>query len=239
MTNFHLSCVQESAEVLLRQLERLKAEEKELKRRKKEEKAKLKAERMNDMLDLESSSSSSSESSDSEGGEVLDMSHLKESLRQPVLEEQQTITQTLVSVEVGSTNLPKAQENSMLCSAAEVQTLLDNRVDLVPTTTKFEVCMGNKCKKSGSMALLAEFERVVGLEAAVVGCKCLGKCRDGPNVRVMNYGDGNEAQAAVLDDSVRSPTNPLCIGVGLEDVGVIVANFLGKDRDLGSNPVTV
>lgn len=88
--------------------------------------------------------------------------------------------------------------------------------------------MGIKCKKSGAAALLEEFGKVINVEGAVVGCKCLGKCRDGPNVRVLNGADGSEADGA--DVSIRTPLNPLCIGVGLDDVGVIVANFFGDEH---------
>ena len=60
----------------------------------------------------------------------------------------------------------------------------------------------------------------------------LGQCKDGPNVRVLNSVDGSHAEG--VDVSVRTPTNPLFIGVGLDDVGVIVANFLGDEqKDLG------
>lgn len=52
----------------------------------------------------------------------------------------------------------------------------------------------------------------------MVGCKCMGKCRDGPNVRLMN---------PVNDTNIAN--NLLYLGVGLEDVGVIVASFLGQD----------
>ncbi|KAF8400314.1 hypothetical protein HHK36_013611 [Tetracentron sinense] len=39
--------------------------------------------------------------------------------------------------------------------------------------------------------LLEEFERMVGVYGVVVvGCKCMGKCRDGPNVLVLNACDG-------------------------------------------------
>ena len=60
--------VQEAADVILKQLEKLKAEEQE-------EKAKLQAERMAAMSDDDSSSTSSesSQSGDSEWGEVIDM----------------------------------------------------------------------------------------------------------------------------------------------------------------------
>ncbi|KAM0954598.1 putative diacylglycerol O-acyltransferase [Dioscorea sansibarensis] len=89
-----------------------------------------------------------------------------------------------------------------------------------------EVCMGGKCKKSGALKVMEEFEKKVGIEGAVVGCKCMGKCRDGPNVRLVSHSNKE-------DDLVRPVTNPLCLGVGLEDVDTIVTNFLvEKDMNL-------
>lgn len=88
--------------------------------------------------------------------------------------------------------------------------------------------MGKKCTKSGAAALLEEFERAIGVEGAVVGCKCLGKCKDGPNVRVLNCADDSQVEGS--DISVRTPMNPLVLGVGLDDVGVLVSNFFGDDQ---------
>jgi diacylglycerol O-acyltransferase 3, plant len=82
--------------------------------------------------------------------------------------------------------------------------------------------MGGKCKKSGSPSLLQELEKKVGTGGAVVGCKCLGKCGLGPNVRLRSV--------ASADGSVKR--NPLYIGVGLEDVDAVVAGLYG-DSDLG------
>ncbi|KAK1295141.1 hypothetical protein QJS10_CPA16g01769 [Acorus calamus] len=82
---------------------------------------------------------------------------------------------------------------------------------------KIEVCMGGKCKKSGAEKLMEEFRRRVGDDAAVVGCKCMGKCREGPNVRVRD----------------ESAAKPLCVGVGLDDVSAILENFFGEKKDLG------
>ncbi|KAF8399620.1 hypothetical protein HHK36_015489 [Tetracentron sinense] len=97
---------------------------------------------------------------------------------------------------------------------------------------EIEVCMDGKCKKSGAATLLEEFERRVGVDGAVVACKCMGKCRDGPNVRVLNGCDGIQAEGG--DGSFVLPANPLCIGVGMEDVSTVVANFFGEERkDLG------
>lgn len=83
---------------------------------------------------------------------------------------------------------------------------------------RVEVCMGGKCKKSGVSVLMEEFRRVVGDEGDVVGCKCMGKCKSCFNVRVLNGED---------DDFLR---NFLCIGVGLEDVGLIVVNYFGEEK---------
>ncbi|KAF8412726.1 hypothetical protein HHK36_000695 [Tetracentron sinense] len=47
--------------------------------------------------------------------------------------------------------------------------------------------MCGKCKKLGVVTLLEEFERMVGVYGViVVQLKCMGKCRNGPNVRVLN-----------------------------------------------------
>ncbi|PKI43066.1 hypothetical protein CRG98_036545 [Punica granatum] len=214
----------EAAEVLLVQLEQLKAEEKEMKRRRKEERAKLKAKRMKRVM-----TSSSSESSDSETGDVIDMSRMRiESLTQKPVEQSLSITQGVAAPSQPSTSQLTAIETPSSSSNASSE-----------PAKKIEVCMGGKCRKSGGAALLEELQRAVGIEGAVVGCKCMGKCRDGPNVRVCN---GARAQREVEGDTsvrVAPPVNPLCIGVGLEDVGVIVSNFLGieqSDLDVGLSP---
>ncbi|KAJ8498308.1 hypothetical protein OPV22_008860 [Ensete ventricosum] len=84
---------------------------------------------------------------------------------------------------------------------------------------KIEVCMGGKCRRSGAPALMEELNKKIGLEGAVVGCKCMGKCRDGPNLRVLDR------------SSTNASTNPLCIGVGFDDVATIVANFFGENDE--------
>lgn len=209
--------VQEATEVLLKQLQQMRAEEKEMKRKRKEEKAKMKAAKMKTM-NVVCESSSSSESSDSDCGEVVLMTHLRRNgaIMEPIKDEPEPVIQETKTLEQPSSLQP-------------VNTA--TRVGLEQNEKRIEICMGGKCKKSGAGALLEEFERVVGVEGAVVGCKCMGKCREGPNVRVLNSMSGVELEAKELDDSVRTPTNPLCIGVGLQDVGIIVSNLFGETHE--------
>ncbi|KAK1279660.1 hypothetical protein QJS04_geneDACA004689 [Acorus gramineus] len=179
----------EAAEALLLQLEKLREEEKEMKKKKKEEKSAMKAAQNSDCAkDASSSSSSSESSSDSECEKVIDMSCQRSTATA-------TATATETSMEVTE------------CNAGSVGALKE----------KIEVCMGGKCKKSGAGELMEEFRRRVGDEDAVVGCKCMGKCREGPNVRVRD----------------ESAVKPLCVGVGLDDVGAILENFFGEKKDLG------
>lgn len=254
--------MQEATELILGQLQKLKAEEEELKRKREEETAKLKAAaRMQKRLDFEmsSSSSSSSESSDSECGEVVDMSSLRSAaaLAPPstlTQEESATELQSVIREAHASLTIPSTvnqkgpsieegvvgsylQHIEQPCFTNRTSTNTRCSVGMagggVSLVNKVEVCMGGKCKKSGAALLLDEFQRVLGAEASVVGCKCMGKCRDGPNVRILNY-SGVGVQAECVDDSARVPSNPLCIGVGFEDVGSIVATFLGeKHKECG------
>ncbi|KAF0923153.1 hypothetical protein E2562_003367 [Oryza meyeriana var. granulata] len=204
-----------------------KAAMKAMKKREKEQKKaakmakKMKKEKMATLTSCkdEDSSSCSSESSDSECEEVVRMSNCA------------TITkpQTQPSSTVFPIILPQIPELVTLepCQDAQISSEPTNAMQSTttsiavaerPTTNRIEVCMGGKCKKSGSIAVLQEFEKKVGTEGAVVGCKCLGKCGLGPNVRLRTEGSAQK--------------NPLFIGVGLEDVGTIVAGLFGDD-DLG------
>lgn len=193
--------ISEATDVLLSQLQKLKAEKMESKRMKKEEKAKKKAARMTECKD---SSSSSSSSSESDCDNVVNMQQLK-TLSTPIPHQETTSTLAVSPVQVNQV------ENQ-----GTLQTVCKDVSNVNLDSNKIEVCMGGKCKKSGAAMLLENFQKAVGVEAAVVGCKCMGKCRDGPNVRVRN----NEDAVA----------NPLCIGVGLEDVDSIVTNFFGVSQ---------
>lgn len=256
--------ITEAAELLMEQLEKLRAEEKELKKKRKEEKAKVKAERTQTQLEC-NMSSSSSESSDSECGEVVDMNRLKRAQAIPNPNTMQTVDEEVASPPLSMSTLEgttiKLQQSISESIPAVLSAITEEKIDVgrgiesfnsvrescsrtdsfcrdasnvslvkVDSAMKIEVCMGGKCKKSGAAALLEEFQKIVGIEVGVSGCKCMGKCRSGPNVRVQNNFEG--VQAGGDDVSVRGPTNPLFIGVGLEDVDLIVANLFGDNQPI-------
>ncbi|KAL8511561.1 hypothetical protein ACS0TY_018095 [Phlomoides rotata] len=209
---------QEATEILLQRLQKIKAEEKELKKKRKEEKARSKAATINQMGVNCEVSSSSSDSSDSECGEIIDMNTLKHS--NATVEQSSTYPTPIIPT------IPSNEDEKMDLRPSNVDTYSNSQMGpsgfVFPTCSKkIEVCMGGKCRKSGGGALLVEFQKAVGIEGAVSGCKCMGKCKEGPNVRVVNGLDGGE---------VDIPANSLCIGVGLEDVNMIVANFLGENQ---------
>ncbi|XP_010908889.1 diacylglycerol O-acyltransferase 3 [Elaeis guineensis] len=229
--------ISEAAELLLGQLKQLRAQEKEKKRKRKEEKAAKKATKVKDCAD-ENASSSSSESSDSECESAVKMSslgtvaiaELKDLIiptvapncnSAPLLLE---LSKTGEDMEENNYALklgPECSNTSATTSSSDSCGCCSNSIPVVDRPMdKIEVCMGGKCKKSGALQLLEEFESKMGIEGAVVGCKCMGKCRDGPNVRVV----GRRTE----EDNVKDVKNPLCIGVGLDDVGTIVARFFGE-----------
>ncbi|GJN36119.1 hypothetical protein PR202_gb24957 [Eleusine coracana subsp. coracana] len=186
--------------------EQKKAAKKAMKMKKEAKKMAMAA--LNDCRD-EDSSSCSSESSKSEcEGEVVRMSRCATIVapQQPAPSTVFPIIVPQIPESVSSGSLQEPQTSSTSITVVEKQ--MANRI---------EVCMGGKCKKSGSLALLQEFEKKVGTRGAAIGCKCLGKCGLGPNVRLRSEGS--------VEGSVKK--NPLYIGVGLEDVGTIVAGLSG------------
>ncbi|KAK7388091.1 hypothetical protein VNO78_22896 [Psophocarpus tetragonolobus] len=235
---YHLqqNLASDAGEALLRELEAARAKEKEMKKkRKQEKKAKLKATKMN----CESSTSSSSESSDSDCdcNQVVDMNSIRAGVGvvAPAPLDDSPLPKTPI-VEDANTHrdaMELCSKNDICVSCVNNGFKNESAVVTTAPQKRIEVCMGNKCKRSGAAALLQEFERVVGAEGgAVVACKCMGKCKTAPNVKVQNSVDHSLAQG--LDDSVKIPANPLCVGVGLEDVDAIVARFLGENHtDIG------
>ncbi|KAK4373873.1 hypothetical protein RND71_004550 [Anisodus tanguticus] len=266
--------ISEAADLLLGQLQQLKAEEKELKRKRKEEKALMKMKGANQVqgttrnCEMSSSSSSSSESSDDECQNLVDMKNLKlKSLAQTcdralenatlspgistTVEPLNPEVDTSVEISITSTSsllVPVPEKKGECCLEASDchigNVSSSSNASVLATTTlagtkKIEVCMGGKCKRSGAGAILEKFQQVVGIEAAVSGCKCMGKCKVGPNVKVSGCSSSSGPDAFQASDSVAvssAPTssiNSLCIGVGLEDVSLIAANLLGRYQEVG------
>lgn len=192
-----------------REKEQKKAAKKALKMKKEEEKRMA---TLNSCMD-EDSSSCSSESSDSEcEGKVIRMSRCA-TITAPRAPPASTVFPIVVP-QIPDSMAPDAlispgPVNAIQCTTRSSVALVEK-----PVQNRIEVCMGGKCKKSGSLAVLGEFEKEVGADGAVVGCKCLGKCGLGPNVRLRGEGSAEK-------------NSPICIGVGLDDVGTIVAGFLG------------
>uniref|UniRef100_A0A1J3JRA9 Diacylglycerol O-acyltransferase 3, cytosolic n=1 Tax=Noccaea caerulescens TaxID=107243 RepID=A0A1J3JRA9_NOCCA len=230
--------ISEATEILVKQLEQLKAEEKLLKRQRKEEKAKAKAMKMMTDMDSESSSSSDSIDSDCDKGKVVDMSSFRNKSK-PILEPFQpestvaTLPKNLEEDAHSCKNTVEALQLAMLQTPSVFPSMANPGQTLKTTDAgsvvglplkRVEVCMGGKCKKSGGAVLLDEFQKAMtGMEGSAVACKCMGKCRDGPNVRVVNETD------AVLTDSVRTPSKTVCVGVGLQDVETIVTSFFDEE----------
>jgi hypothetical protein len=172
----------------------------------------------------EDDSSCSSESSESEcEGQLVRMSRCA-TITAPEMPSPNTGLPIIVP-QVPAPLAPEPSQPSELATAVQATRVSSVAVVETSTTSRIEVCMGGKCKKAGSLALLQEFEKTVGTEGAVVGCKCLGKCGLGPNVRLRS---GISAEGCAKG-------SPLCIGVGFEDVGTIVAGLFGE-ADLGMTP---
>ncbi|KAM3407014.1 hypothetical protein ACQJBY_000825 [Aegilops geniculata] len=197
-----------------REKEQKKAAKKAMKMKKEEEKRMA---TLNSCKDEDSSCSSESSNSECEG-EVVRMSRCA-TISAPLTPPASTVFPIIVPQIPDSVALDaqifSGSANAMQCTATSIAVVEK------PVQNRIEVCMGGKCKKAGSLAVLQEFETEVGTGGMVVGCKCLGKCGLGPNVRLRSEG------------SVQK-NSPICIGVGLDDVGTIVAGFIG-DGGLGMN----
>ncbi|TXG63200.1 hypothetical protein EZV62_010194 [Acer yangbiense] len=211
------SKISDAVELLQAQLQQLRTEQKDLKKKMEEEKAFIKQSK------CKSDSSSSSESSDSECGEVIDMSRLRSNngeaqkvLQAPPLAGPNSLIHQDKTEEV----VPNPGESCCGSSNGCSNSINDD----AKSSKRIEICMGGKCKKSGAEALLEEFQSKVGAEGAVLGCKCMGKCKTAPNLRV-------EVQATTMQGSGTSSIDSICIGVGLRDVDTILANFFAQDGD--------
>nr|GLL39602.1 uncharacterized protein LOC109184848 [Ipomoea trifida] len=195
--------ISEAAEALLAQLQKLRANA------------------------CEDSSSSSSESSDSECEGVANMNKMKPKPK-PVAEKAPLMLSTILTtqgevIDVESQPVIPDPIISLGQSAGVGGITKEDET----TTKKIEVCMGGKCKKLGAEAILEELERVVEMEGggvSVCGCKCLGKCKVGPNLRLSS----SSAAGELSESGVKLPaTRSLRLGVGVEDASLILRQELG------------
>lgn len=242
---------QETAKrLLLQRLQQVKAQEKEAKRRRKAEKAVKKAavcvgrKGMRMVDDSESSSSTSSESSDNERPPVLDRCRppgVQAALPLGGFVEERTEE---ASAEVNNNNSNSNNDDGdggggddevaigkpgMLTGSIGgtmgISSSGNSNIGGEGGRIKLEVCMGGRCQRSGADRLKAELERQVGLQAGtVVGCKCMGRCKHGPNVRLRH--DYAEQTPYPPKESQSHPSSICCVGVGLEDVPPLVSSFL-------------
>eukprot|EP00252_Welwitschia_mirabilis_P011117 TRINITY_DN2499_c0_g1_i1.p1 TRINITY_DN2499_c0_g1~~TRINITY_DN2499_c0_g1_i1.p1 ORF type:complete len:379 (+),score=60.73 TRINITY_DN2499_c0_g1_i1:101-1138(+) len=231
----------EALQKLSTQLEQAKAERKERKRQLKAEKKALKRENNLKRKD-EEESSSSSESSDDEECEIVDKTALRCSgtdltAHQRGNQNENRVISQSVPVNFSKdgkqetlTCLKEEQSDLNMIPAPETVTSLNSgRADLQEMAAeakrkgKIQVCTGGKCRKLGGPELIGEFEKSIqrcGAEGdmEVVACRCLGKCRSAPNVRVERQ----------QDDGLRS----LHLGIGFDDVDLIVSRYLRETEDV-------
>lgn len=222
----------------------MKAQEKEAKRRRKAEKAVKKAaacvgrKGMQLVDDSESSSSTSSESSDSERPPVLDRCRppgVEAALPSGGFVEERTEE---ASAEVNNNNNSNNDDGDDEVAIGKPGMLTRSIGGMMGISSsgsshiggeggriKLEVCMGGRCQTLGADRLKAELERQVGLQAGtVVGCKCMGRCKHGPNVRLRH--DYGERTPSPPKESQSHPSSICCVGVGLEDVPSLLSSFL-------------
>ena len=59
------------------------------------------------------------------------------------------------------------------------------------------VCQGKACRKRGSAGLMAALQESGACADSMAACKCLDKCKLGPNVEVVVNGSKQVVQVAV------------------------------------------
>ncbi|CAM8991783.1 unnamed protein product [Rhodiola kirilowii] len=209
------SMMTEAAEVLLRQLQCLREAEEEAKRRRRRKQEKKAMIRMMEDFGIKASTDSGCKKStdfnsswkeeylsrsavggNSSAGEAVgqvllqSLDHDTDQVNH--VEQQEEVAQLLITAQQNSTTFRRNKSG---------------------TTKKVEICMGGKCKKFGASQLLDKFKSLAAEEEDmnVVGCKCMGKCKEGPNVRLS---------------SVSTAAPAICSGVQIGDVDALMTSFL-------------
>ncbi|CAM8940187.1 unnamed protein product [Rhodiola kirilowii] len=109
-------------------------------------------------------------------------------------------------------NIAKAVGQSLIHVLASQQESKLQQTDRL-RGKKVEICMGSKCRKSGGWQLLEQIHKLLAEkeDVEVVGCKkCMGKCKNGPNLRL----------------SATNAAPAICFGVDISEVHALVASFL-------------
>ncbi|KAG6786989.1 hypothetical protein NC652_006995 [Populus alba x Populus x berolinensis] len=221
--------ISEATEILIAELRNRRLERKEQKRKRREERASLIKNRPRCDSGSSPSSSSSSGSSSPESSddsdcsrEVVSMKQMRSNALNPFMEIESA---NAIKEEATQEDQHRDTVSGAKSNDSSPQNLSDG-AQIGASGRKIEICMGGKCRKLGAAALLEEFERKMGMESAVVGCKCMGKCTNGPNVRIFNCTFENEDMR--VEDSIKPQLNLLCIGVGLKDVGIHWSSTSGQ-----------
>ncbi|KAG0504353.1 hypothetical protein KC19_6G026800 [Ceratodon purpureus] len=76
----------------------------------------------------------------------------------------------------------------------------------VSTSGKIEVCTVGKCKRGGSHEILASLQEYIpeSSDIQVTSCKCMGKCKSAPNVRVKTSEGQTRVHSHVSVDDVET-----------------------------------
>lgn len=224
----------DAVNVLMRQLEQAKAERKERKQQLKAQKKALKLaekQRKNEGRCPESSSSSCSSNHESDVVEMA-LLHPTQQIGR-ILEAPEPSPLVLIESPPNVAEV-NGDEKALHVEFAEASDRLglNSGVDipLQEANSVIKVCMGGKCKKSGSEMLLEALEERIsksglGCEVEAVGCKCMGKCRNAPNVRVQTEEDGFHGGKGEVH-----------MGVDIGDVDLILAQHFGLNLQLPQQP---
>lgn len=101
---------------------------------------------------------------------------------------------------------PASPDSLQMASALNVDELDNSTNSKLPNSMpaaaaqrqQLKVCMGKSCKKRGSVGLLAAAQSAaVGTDVDVQPCKCLDKCKMGPNVQLKSEGSKKQIKTGV------------------------------------------
>ncbi|CAM8998318.1 unnamed protein product [Rhodiola kirilowii] len=213
------SMMTEAAEVLLRQLQCLREAEEEAKRRRRKQEKKAMIRMMED-LGIKASTDSGDDEKSTDFNSSWKEEYLSRSAVGGNSSAGEAVGQVLLQSLDHDTEVNHVQEEEeevaqLLITAASPSqqnstTFRRNKSG----TKKVEICMGGKCKKFGASQVLDKFQSLAAEEEDmnVVGCsKCMGKCKEGPNVRLS---------------SVSTAATAICSGVQIGDVDALMTSFL-------------